>query len=225
MAPSIRIAKSPDASSVLDGRDRKLRTFVVVRSSNRQTGALNIRPARVQQGAGGSDTERLCSLVNQEIAVRRTKMRVHGIYAVEMAETYILSNIHPLMIRLATIHERNRVPAFKVRPEYVEREMVRASGIPARGLVENKRIIARTSDRDRRKGWTVGWDRSGSEIKTVFGRIDHDGATVSIAGERKRRIGIVPHERKVCCVILSIADRQDSSRRIACKRNRCPRSK
>ena len=47
---------------------------------------------------------------------------------------------------------------------------------------------------------------------------------MSIAGERERRIGVIPDKRNVCSVILCVADCQDSAGRIAGVRIRRSRS-
>src|SRR5665213_677371 len=102
-----------------------------------------------------------------------------------MTKTRNMCSIRPLLIRLSIVHKREQTAVSGYRPEFV-RETVRGPGITAHGLVENKRIIARASNHSRWKARGVDWSNTGSEIKTVFGRVDDDGAPMSVTGERER---------------------------------------
>lgn len=75
------------------------------------------------------------------------KMRGYGACAV--ANANIASGIHPLMLRLSLVCEREQMTVFNIQGRPVVREAALASGISC-GLVENKPIIPRASDRDRR---------------------------------------------------------------------------
>ena len=75
------------------------------------------------------------------------KMGSCGAYAV--ANANIASGIHPLMIRLSLVCEREQMTVFNIQGRPVVREAALASGISC-GLVKNKPVVPRASDRDRR---------------------------------------------------------------------------
>ena len=92
--------------------------------------------------------ELLRVLANHIMAgVNFRKMRGCGAYAV--AKANVASGIHPLMIRLSIVCEREQMTVFNIQGRPVVREAALASGISC-GLVKNKPVVPRASDRDRR---------------------------------------------------------------------------